>query len=546
MAIHGDLSTLDLTSLLQNLEGARKSGVLTVRDEGEETRLFFAGGRLALIAYPGRARLVDYLVEAGMLARTTLDEVEKRRRRGRTLGAALVEAGSISAQQLAEVASARLVDDACEVLSTRASTFEFEETDAPPAEFDPEELALGVALAASPLLLESARRSDHWALIREHLPTDSAHFTVAPSSRSPRAAGDEAKARFQAAVLELLDGSRSVREVVARFPTRRFDVYQLLGDLSRAQVIRPIGPSDVNRRVVELAGRDKTRAFALLERSLEQNPHQLELLRTKAALAEKAGETEQAVEALKLVAHLELERSDDAAALATLKRLTKLAGDDPFAWEKRFELALAHERRAEALEAAGKLIEIHRKPGLHRKVVGVLERLLESQTPTWPLVRELARARAEAGERDAAAKGLERYAATQIALGAFEHARQVYEEVLALHPAREKAKARLADLKSGALAQRKARWRRARRRWAALFVVFVVLPWLGYEALARRAFRAATCALVSERMIEAGDTARAIERFEALRSRYAWSTTALFDVEPVIDELEVRVSRSGQ
>lgn len=546
MALHGDLSTLDLTSLLQNLEGARKSGVLSVRDQDEETHLFFANGQLALIAYPGRAAFVDYLVEAGTLARTTVDDVKKRKKRGQTLCAALVDSGAIGEPQLKELALARLVDDACEVLSTVASTFEFEEVDAPAKSanaFDPEERALGLALAASPLLLESARRSDHWALLREHLPTDSAHFTV---TKAPRAPSDANKARFQTAVLELLDGSRSVREVVARFPARRFDVYQLLAELARTQAIRPIGASAVNRRVVELARRDKTRAFALLERSLEQNPHQLELLQTKASLAEKAGETEQAAEALKLVAHLQLEKSDEEGALETLKRLTKIAGDDPFAWEKRLELAIAKNRREEALAIGGKLIAIHRKPGQHRKVVAVLERLLAMQAPTWELVRELARARAEAGDRELAVKGLEHFGATQIALGAFPAAIKAYEEVLAIDSKRPRTKERLEELKSGALAQRKARWRRARRRWAALFVVFVVVPWLGYETLARRAFRAATCAIVSERLLETGKTADAIERFEKLRSRYAWSTTALFDVDPVLETLRARQPQIGR
>ena len=46
MGLHGDLSTLDLTNLLQNLEGARKTGLLTVRDDGEETSLFFDKGQL--------------------------------------------------------------------------------------------------------------------------------------------------------------------------------------------------------------------------------------------------------------------------------------------------------------------------------------------------------------------------------------------------------------------------------------------------------------------------------------------------------------------
>jgi tetratricopeptide (TPR) repeat protein len=537
MGLHGDLSTLDLTSLLQNLEGARKTGILKVRDEEEETHLFFDKGQLALISYTGRAGLVDYLVAAGTVAPSAVEQAKKHRRRGQSLSAALVDAGALSAAQLAEIARARLIDDACEVLSTISSTFEFSEVERPSEQFDLDERALAIALAASPLLLESARRSDHWALIREHLPTDSAHFTVA---RPPRTPGDATKARFQSDVVRWLDGSRSVREVVARFPTRRFEVYQLLSELAKAQSIRPIPTADLNRRILDLARRDKTRALALLDRSLEQNPHHLELLTTKAMLAEKTGEVEQATEALKLVAHLQLEKADHEAALATLKRLATLAKDDPFAWEKRFELALEQGLREDAFAAGRKLIEIHRKPGLHRKVVGVLERLSTLQRPSWELVRELARARAEAGDRDAAVKGLEQFAASQIALEAYALACKAFEEVLAIQPTRARAKQMLQDLQSGAVVRRKTRWRRVRRRALACFVVFVVLPWIGYEALARRAYREAARTMVHERLLESGRFAEARERFAAVGSRYAWSTTALFDVEPLLAELGAR------
>jgi len=65
---------------------------------------------------------------------------------------------------------------------------------------------------------------------------------------------------------------------------------------------------------MELARRDRKRARALLERGLEQNPHHLALLRTKAVLAEKMGEKKEASDALKVVAHLELESADREAA----------------------------------------------------------------------------------------------------------------------------------------------------------------------------------------------------------------------------------------
>ncbi len=537
MSLQGDLSTLDLTSLFQNLEGARKTGLLLVRGEGEDTQLFFEKGQLAAIAYPERPSLVEYLASAGAIRPRAIEAARKRRRRGQSLGAALVDDGALSAEELSNYAQARLVDEACEVLASGAKKFEFAEIDRATDVFDPDERALGIVLPASPLLLESARRSDHWAMIREHLPSDSAHLMVA---RPPNAPADRAKARFLGQVVDLVDGSRNVREIVARFPARRFEVYQLLADLAKAQSVRPIPVADLNQRILELARRDKKRAMALLERSLEQNPHHLALLRTKAMLAEKSGDRAQALEALKLVVHLELEAGERDAAKATLAKLRNLDEGDPFAWEKGFELALEEGRRDDAVEDGRALVEIHRKSAQHRKVVNVLERLCKLREPGFEIVAELAHARADAGDRDAAVKGLEQFAAKAIAIESYPLACEAYEEILAIHPSRSKAKETLRDLRNGAVAQRRARWRRVRRRALAAFLGLVVLPWTASELFAHRAFVGATRGIVHDGLLESGRLAEARERLSAVRSRWAW-TTARFEIDPVLAELDARI-----
>jgi tetratricopeptide (TPR) repeat protein len=300
-------------------------------------------------------------------------------------------------------------------------------------------------------------------------------------------------------------------------------------------VIRPIAAADLEKRVLEVARRDKRRALAMLERGLEENPRHLGLLCAKALLAERAGELEQASEALKTIVHLQLENSASEDARATLKKLQKLDEDDPFVWEKSFELALEHGRRKDAFAHGKRLIELYAGPGLHKKVCSVHERLIEAFGGSWELVRDLARARAAGGDRDAAAKGLESYASTMISADAYPQACRAYEEALAIAPGRKKTKEALEDVKSGHLAQRRVRWRRRRRIAAATFVLFVVGPWVTWEALARRAYVEAT-----REAVRGGDVDQLRGRFEALRERYFWTATARYDVAPVIEEIDAR------
>ncbi|HEV8114567.1 MAG TPA: DUF4388 domain-containing protein [Planctomycetota bacterium] len=533
MALQGDLSTLDLTSLFQNLEAAQKTGLLSVLDGEDPTELFFDAGKLALIAWPGRIGLLEYVAESGAVAPHAIERAQKARRRGQTVGAALVAAGVLEEGELARIGTARLVDDTCEILAAGAKRFEFTESDKPSARFDREERALRIALPASPLLLESARRSDHWTQIREHLPSDSTHYVVA---KQPRPSGDAARAQFIADLLQLADGTRTVREIVAGFPTRRFDAYQALSELAAKQVIRPITSTDLEKRVLEIARRDKGRALAMLERGLEENPRHLGLLCAKALLAERAGELEQASEALKLVVHLQLENAAHEDAHATLAKLRKLDEKDPFVWERSFELALEEGRKKDAFAHGRRLIELYAEPGLHRKVCSVLERMIEAFGESWELAREFAHARAAAGEREAAVKGLESYASAMIGAESYPQARRAYEEALAIAPGRKKTKDALEELKSGALVRRRARWKLRRRIALAALVLLGLVPWLAWEASAQRAFVEATRAALRD----GDDLASSRRRFETVRARYAWTATARFDVAPLIADLEAR------
>jgi tetratricopeptide (TPR) repeat protein len=287
------------------------------------------------------------------------------------------------------------------------------------------------------------------------------------------------------------------------------------------------------------------RALALLEHGLEQNPHHIELLSTKVLLAEKMGELEKAVDALKLVVHLQLESEDKDAARATLDRLKKLAETDPYAWEKSFDLACDERRDKDAVKDSRALLEIYGKSAQHRKVVSVLERVSRISGSTWEHVRELARARAAAGDRDAAVKGLERFAAELIALESYPLACNAYEEVIAIHPTRARAKATLEELRSGALMQRRARWRRVRRRALAAFLLVVVLPWTTFEVLARRAYLRVTREVVREKLLESGRYDEVRGRYQALSGTYGWTTTGRWDVAVMIEELDALVGAHG-
>ena len=542
MGLQGDLATLDLSGLLQNLEAARNSGVLTIQDGRDVSRLYFRDGKLAAVAYPDRRSTADFLAVAGIVDAAALERAGKSRRRNRWLGQIIVDAGLIEHAQLVAYVGARITDEACEILMTRAGRFEFVDG-APAGGFDPDELALGIALPAGPLLLEAARRSDHWKMIRERIPSDSIHYELVRQSRTQ---ATPETAELLEEVGPLLDGTRSIGEVAARFPHRRFEIYELLAQLASTRTIRPCDPADLAKRVLDLARRDKARAWELLARGLELDPRNLSLLSAKAALAEKLGDREQACEALKLVAHIELENGGQAGARAALDRLKKLDRDDPFVWEKSFELALEENRTDDALADGRRLVELYRGPGLDKKAAAVIERLLASVGRTWELVREFAQLRAAARDVRGAVQVLEAYGTARLREEAYELAKRAYDEILVLEPSNKRAKQAALEISSGALVQKRARWRKLRRLGIVAAVCVALVPWIAYECSARAAYMDATRRMLRERWIETGRFDDAIAAYKDVDDRYGWATVSRYEVGESIAELEAKRAAAGK
>lgn len=540
MSLQGDLSTLDLVGLFQNLEGGRKNGVLSIVDGRQATHLCFREGQLTALAYPDRPGVAEFLVAAGIADPAAIERARKSKRGG-SLCEHLVRAQLVTREDLTHWIEARITDEACELLMTRSGTFEFHEGEVHEELFDADERELEIALAATPLLLEAARRADHWKLVRERIPSDSVHYELA---RQPKEAATPEAAELAAQVIALLDGTRSVGEIAAHFPHRRFELYELFSAWVATRTLRPCDPEALSQQIRALAGRDRKRAWELLERGLELDPRNLSLLTAKVELAEELGQLEDACEALKLVVHLELESGRGAEALTSLGKLKQLDANDPFVWEKSFELALSERRVKDALTDAHKLVELYRGPGLHRKACAVVERMIELAGETWELVRELAQLSVEAGDAKAAVAMLERYGQARSAEEDYVRARRVYEEILAIEPKNKSARKTLDEIASGEAARKRIRWRKLRRRVIAGACAAVILPALCYEGLARHAIVGATRLVLREDLIESGRYAEAAQRYRDVRTAWSWSTAACYELPQMITELEFKAATS--
>ena len=126
MGVQGDLGTLELSDLLQNLELHKKSGTLVVQTETDSASFYFDEGRLTLFGAPDRPSLMEVLVGSGLVTAEGLDRARKKRKRTRkSLGEVLVELEEVDHEALVELARSRLLSDTCEVIVSTYGEFQF-------------------------------------------------------------------------------------------------------------------------------------------------------------------------------------------------------------------------------------------------------------------------------------------------------------------------------------------------------------------------------------------------------------------------------------
>jgi len=259
-ALTGDLSVVSLGEIFSMLKERAQSGVLRVVNTATraQVELVFHEGRIDFAGAVGVAEeflLGRFAVERGDVTAAQIDAVLEERRRALPkppaklplLGADLVARKLLTEAQLRRAMSRQTSELVYETLRWIHGFFQFKRaTDAELLRADAGvgdaaalvTLARGAALAINVdrLLLEGYRRVDEWRVIERAVDSfdrvflrDEAKITDLPRGTFTRE---------ELAVLELVDGRATVREIVRALRMGSFDVTKVLFRLLRTKLIR--------------------------------------------------------------------------------------------------------------------------------------------------------------------------------------------------------------------------------------------------------------------------------------------------------------------
>ncbi|MDH3222425.1 MAG: DUF4388 domain-containing protein [Gemmatimonadota bacterium] len=232
MALEGSLAEVSLADICQLLAMGRKSGCLTVRDQGSFGYVYFEAGRVIHATVLNRPdRLGDLVVAGQLLEPGQLARVEAERG-DRTLAQALSESEWVEADQLEPLLAMQVEEAIYHLFSWANGSFHFD----PDQPLDPK--MPRVSMNAEGLLLEGARRVDEWGQIQKKIPSPDLIFGMV---ENPPDEVETELTKDQKKVMSLLDGERTVDDLVKASGLLEFDTSKALFGLLVAGFIERVG-----------------------------------------------------------------------------------------------------------------------------------------------------------------------------------------------------------------------------------------------------------------------------------------------------------------
>jgi DNA-binding response OmpR family regulator len=233
--LSGDISVISIAEVLQMLDLQRQSGALTLFTRKEEITLFIRDGDLDYATGRGlrdEFLIGRYLVENGALLRDDLANVlEHRAGSKRLLGEKLVQLGLVNEEQVRRALVRQTAELIYEVVRWKTGRFAFSVGIENPIA---QKARLG--LETGMLVMEGFRRVDEWRLIEGSFDFDEVLY---PDPVSVERLGSDANlTNKERAVLDAIDGERSIRDILGGMEGSSFELCKIVYQFLNSRLVR--------------------------------------------------------------------------------------------------------------------------------------------------------------------------------------------------------------------------------------------------------------------------------------------------------------------
>ncbi len=240
--LRGDLRVVPLAEVLQLLDVQEQSGVLTVERSGARVDIYFRRGRVdqaMATGVPEEFLLGRFVLDAAVMQRADFEAfLESRTGQPRVtgqpklIGQQLVKLGYLAEADLKTCLVRQSSELIYEILRWRHGRFRF----AAGAELPPSVIDAALGLDVEAVLMEGYRRVDEWHLIEHAI--DNFDIVFLRNEDSVAQMGRGRLTREELAVLELVNGKNTVKEIIRKSRMGSFEVSKMLYRLLSIKLIR--------------------------------------------------------------------------------------------------------------------------------------------------------------------------------------------------------------------------------------------------------------------------------------------------------------------
>ena len=237
-ALLGDLAVVSIADVLLLLQDRQHSGALHLVGSEASIDIFVNKGRIDFASARGVADeflLGHFLVRSGQIERVKLDEVLVQRSAAPgagLLGADLCRRGLISEAGLRKAMAQQTTALVFEGLRWGEGHFSFH----PAAEPSPAAREATLGLPIDGLIMQGLRRVDEWRVISQEI--DNFDLVFVRNEDKIASFDEHGFLREEAALLEIVNGKNTVRDIIRLSKMGSYDVTQVLFRLLRGRFIR--------------------------------------------------------------------------------------------------------------------------------------------------------------------------------------------------------------------------------------------------------------------------------------------------------------------
>ncbi len=232
MNLQGDFEGLFLTSILQLLCNDQKSGLLRVTSGNNECKVFFEEGTIVYAAGSQKESRLGYILRRdGIISAEQLQKcLALGREQKLSLGKILVDKGYVSLNTLKKYSTKQVEEILYSLLLWKKGKFEYKDT-----KLNLEGM-LVTQLNPMKLILEASRRIDEMSVLNTVITSDKLVFKMSGNVQNK----EEIKLNANEwRILSLIDGNRTIRDIVTKSGYDEFAVYKIFFSLNSYGVIEP-------------------------------------------------------------------------------------------------------------------------------------------------------------------------------------------------------------------------------------------------------------------------------------------------------------------